>query len=51
MACLHGPFGLPLGGQTPEEIALVILAEIVAVRHGEKIIESQPDSFTIPRRV
>jgi xanthine dehydrogenase accessory factor len=33
---LHGPIGLPLGGQTPEEIALAILAEIIAVRHAEK---------------
>src|SRR4029079_624140 len=27
---LHGPIGLPLGAQTPEEIALAIMAEIVA---------------------
>lgn len=36
LARLHGPIGLPLGGQTPEEIALAILAEIIAVRHAEK---------------
>ncbi|BAD74266.1 hypothetical conserved protein (plasmid) [Geobacillus kaustophilus HTA426] len=29
---LHGPVGLDLGGETPEEIALAILAEIIAVR-------------------
>jgi xanthine/CO dehydrogenase XdhC/CoxF family maturation factor len=31
---LHGPIGLPMGGPTPEEIALAILAEIIAVRHA-----------------
>jgi xanthine dehydrogenase accessory factor len=31
---LHGPIGLKLGGQTPEEIALAVMAEIVATRHG-----------------
>jgi xanthine dehydrogenase accessory factor len=30
---LHAPVGLDLGGETPEEIALSILAEVVAVRH------------------
>jgi len=31
---LHGPIGLPLGGRSPEEIAIAILAEIVATRNG-----------------
>lgn len=30
---LHGPVGLELGGDTPEEIALSIMAEIVATRN------------------
>ena len=33
---LHAPIGLDLGGKTPEETALAILAEIVAVRHGRR---------------
>jgi len=33
LARLHGPIGLQIGGRTPEEIALAILAEIVAVRN------------------
>ena len=31
---ISGPIGLDLGGRTPPEIALAILAEIVATRHG-----------------
>jgi xanthine dehydrogenase accessory factor len=31
---LYAPIGLPLGGRTPEEIALSIIAQIVAVRNG-----------------
>jgi xanthine dehydrogenase accessory factor len=34
IARLHGPIGLDLGGRSPEEIALAILAEITAVRYG-----------------
>jgi xanthine dehydrogenase accessory factor len=30
---LHGPIGMELGSNTPEEIALAIMAEIVAVSH------------------
>ena len=31
---LHGPIGLDLGARTPAEIAVAIVAEIVAVRNG-----------------
>lgn len=31
---IHNPIGLDLGGRSPREIALAIMAEIVAVRHG-----------------
>ena len=30
---LHAPIGLRIGGKTPEEIALAIMAEIISVRH------------------
>jgi xanthine dehydrogenase accessory factor len=35
LAKLHGPIGIELGGQTPEEIALAVMAEIVATRNGQ----------------
>jgi xanthine dehydrogenase accessory factor len=34
LARVHGPIGLDLGAQTPEEMALAVIAEIVAVRYG-----------------
>ena len=34
LARLRGPIGLDLGGRTPAETALAIMAEIVAERHG-----------------
>jgi xanthine dehydrogenase accessory factor len=34
LARLRAPIGLDLGGREPEEIALAILAEVQAVRHG-----------------
>ena len=35
---LHGPVGLPLGARTPPEIALAILADITARRHGVELV-------------
>ncbi|MFB2581519.1 XdhC family protein [Herbiconiux sp. P15] len=34
LASLHSPIGLDLGGSTPEETAIAILAEVIAVRNG-----------------
>lgn len=42
IARLHGPIGLHLGARTPAEIAVAILAEIVAVRHGIELVQKKP---------
>lgn len=34
---LHGPIGIPIGSHTPAEIALSLLAEIVALKNGAPI--------------
>lgn len=34
LATIHGPIGMDLGARTAEEMALAIMAEIVAVRYG-----------------
>lgn len=33
LARLHGPIGLNIGGQTPEEMAISILGEMIAIRY------------------
>ncbi len=37
---LHAPVGLPLGGRSPGEIAVSILAQVVAIRRGVSTAES-----------
>ena len=35
LACVHTPIGLDIGAQTPREIALSILAEVIAAQRGK----------------
>jgi xanthine dehydrogenase accessory factor len=36
LARIHSPIGLDLGGKSPAEVALSILAEIVSVHSGKR---------------
>ncbi len=39
---LHGPIGLDIGSQTPAEIAVAIVAEVIAVRNGIELRQKKP---------
>jgi len=43
LATIHNPIGLDLGGRRAEEMALAILAEMVAVSHGRGIKRGTPE--------
>lgn len=53
VARLHGPVGLALGGNTPPEIALAVLAEVTALRHGVELVPAtqaiEPRTASIAR--
>ncbi|NVZ99902.1 XdhC family protein [Pseudomonas gingeri] len=43
IARLHGPIGLHIGSHTPSEIALSLLAEIVAIKNGVELRQKKPE--------
>jgi xanthine dehydrogenase accessory factor len=45
---LHGPVGLPLGSKTPPEIAIAIIADIVARRNGVELVGASPRAAASP---
>ena len=44
---VHAPIGLDIGAVTPQEIAVSILAELIAVKHG-KVNASRRCRWTPP---
>jgi xanthine dehydrogenase accessory factor len=43
---VHAPIGLDIGAETPSEIAVSVVAEIIAVRHGIEdtaMLKTKPD--------
>jgi xanthine dehydrogenase accessory factor len=45
---LHSPIGLDLGSETPEEIALCIVAEIQAQRSGRQALRQRAGTVHAP---
>jgi xanthine dehydrogenase accessory factor len=51
LAEIHAPLGLEIGAQTPDEIAVSILAEMIAVRRGIDPSQAKAMSMEIPGRL
>jgi xanthine dehydrogenase accessory factor len=51
LATVHAPLGLEIGAQTPDEIAVSILAEMIAVRRGVDPAQSRSMRMELPGRL
>ena len=51
LARVHTPVGLEIGAQTPEEIAISILAEMIAVRRGVDPTQARSMKAELPGRL
>jgi xanthine dehydrogenase accessory factor len=51
LAAVHAPLGLEIGAQTPEEIAVSILAEMIAVRRGVDPEKARSMKMELPGRL
>ncbi|HVO13364.1 MAG TPA: XdhC/CoxI family protein [Vicinamibacteria bacterium] len=51
LAQVHAPLGLEIGAQTPDEIAVSILAEMIAVRRGVDPASSRSMKMDLPGRM
>jgi xanthine dehydrogenase accessory factor len=46
LAAIHAPIGIDIGAETPDEIAVSVVAEMIAVRHGvtdTAMLKDKPD--------
>jgi xanthine dehydrogenase accessory factor len=46
---LHAPIGLPIGGKSPAEVAISILAELVQVKNARALHQREPKGLSITK--